>query len=107
MSIDRHLNELADRVKLATIETCARVAELEGNQSTAKRIRALAGPNLTTASRDLDQAEPCPYCLPGTSTGLPGNACENCMNTGLKYPERAIALSRPMCADAEKTEGNQ
>lgn len=32
--------------------------------------------------------ESCPYCLPGTYTGLPGNACENCMNTRLKYPER-------------------
>jgi hypothetical protein len=30
--------------------------------------------------------EPCEYCLPGMITGLPGNACENCMNTGLKYP---------------------
>lgn len=28
--------------------------------------------------------EPCEYCGPGKSTGLPGNACENCMNTGLK-----------------------
>jgi hypothetical protein len=26
--------------------------------------------------------EPCPYC-DGKFTGLPGNACENCMNTGL------------------------
>lgn len=31
-------------------------------------------------------AEPCPYCSGGKRTGLPGNACENCMNTGLKYP---------------------
>lgn len=30
--------------------------------------------------------EPCEYCGPGVCTGLPGNACENCMNTGLKYP---------------------
>lgn len=29
----------------------------------------------------------CEYCGPGILTGLPGNACENCMNTGLKYPE--------------------
>lgn len=27
---------------------------------------------------------PCPYC---GFTGLPGNACENCMNTGLAHPE--------------------
>jgi hypothetical protein len=30
--------------------------------------------------------EPCEYCGPGVRTGLPGNACENCMNTGLKNP---------------------
>jgi hypothetical protein len=35
------------------------------------------------------QPELCPYCSDGKRTGLPGNACENCMNTGLKYPERA------------------
>lgn len=27
---------------------------------------------------------PCPYCGDGKYTGLPGNACENCMNTGLR-----------------------
>lgn len=37
--------------------------------------------NLTSIER-----EPCEYCGPGKTTGLPGNACENCMNTGLKYP---------------------
>src|SRR5512147_1736757 len=31
--------------------------------------------------------EPCPYCSDGKRTGLPGNACENCMNTGLAHPE--------------------
>lgn len=30
---------------------------------------------------------PCEYCGPGMIGGLPGNACENCMNTGLKYPK--------------------
>jgi Lar family restriction alleviation protein len=30
--------------------------------------------------------EPCEYCRNGKRTGLPGNACENCMNTGLKNP---------------------
>lgn len=29
--------------------------------------------------------EPCENCGPGIYTGLPGNACENCLNTGLKY----------------------
>lgn len=33
------------------------------------------------------RATPCEYCGPGIRTGLPGNACENCMNTGLKYPQ--------------------
>jgi hypothetical protein len=30
--------------------------------------------------------EPCPYCT-GVQTSLPGNACENCINTGLAHPE--------------------
>lgn len=30
--------------------------------------------------------DPCEYCDSGKLTGLPGNACENCMNTGLKNP---------------------
>ncbi len=28
----------------------------------------------------------CRYCGPGVRTGLPGNACENCMGTGLNNP---------------------
>ena len=28
---------------------------------------------------------PCRYCGPGILTGLPGNACENCMNTGVEH----------------------
>jgi hypothetical protein len=28
------------------------------------------------------ELRPCRYCGPGKYTGLPGNACENCMNTG-------------------------
>ena len=31
---------------------------------------------------------PCEYCGPGIYTGLPGNACENCMNTGLSSKAR-------------------
>ena len=30
--------------------------------------------------------EACEYCGPGKHSGLPGGACENCMNTGLKSP---------------------
>lgn len=32
-----------------------------------------------------DDREPCPYCR-DVYTGLPGSACENCMNTGLLNP---------------------
>lgn len=38
-----------------------------------------------------EQQEACEYCRPGKYTGLPGGACENCMNTGLKYPEQQEA----------------
>jgi hypothetical protein len=31
----------------------------------------------------------CEYCDAGKRTGLASNACENCLNTGLKYPEFA------------------
>lgn len=31
----------------------------------------------------------CGYCGEGRYTGLPSNACENCMNTGYAYPNRA------------------
>lgn len=37
----------------------------------------------------LMDLSPCEYCGDGKRTGLPGNACENCMNRGLKNPERA------------------
>ncbi|MGX9443917.1 hypothetical protein ACWX0K_15245 [Nitrobacteraceae bacterium UC4446_H13] len=30
--------------------------------------------------------EPCHYCGNGKRTGLPSNACENCMNTGYAHP---------------------
>lgn len=36
---------------------------------------------------------PCEYCI-GKYTGLPGNACENCMNTGMRYPELDEPYSR-------------
>lgn len=32
------------------------------------------------------EGEQCKYCGPGVITGLPGNACENCMGTGLENP---------------------
>jgi hypothetical protein len=32
------------------------------------------------------RVHPCEYCHKKI-TGLPGNACENCMNSGLRYPE--------------------
>jgi hypothetical protein len=45
---------------------------------------------LKAALRSSALPEPCEYCGGGKRTGLPGNACENCMNTGLKYPEHAV-----------------
>jgi hypothetical protein len=45
---------------------------------------------ITAAGREhlaaLDSRLACEYCGPGKRTGLPGNACENCMNAGLKNP---------------------
>lgn len=38
----------------------------------------------------------CDCCDAGKRTGLASNACENCMNTGLKYPEFARAISTPV-----------
>lgn len=37
-------------------------------------------------SHNANVMQPCEFCGDGKRTGLPGNACENCMNTGLKYP---------------------
>lgn len=46
-----------------------------------------AGLVIVPKSETLCVDEPCEYCGDGKRTGLPGNACENCMNTGLKYPK--------------------
>ncbi len=40
--------------------------------------------------------EACSYCLPGMRTGLPGNSCENCMNTGLAEPAAEVRAARIM-----------
>lgn len=40
------------------------------------------------------EPEPCEYCGPRKHTGLPGGACESCMNTGLKYPH--VEASKPV-----------
>lgn len=48
-----------------------------------------------TARRDASDlikgipTAPCEYCGNGKRTGLPGNHCENCMDTGLKFPDMA------------------
>jgi hypothetical protein len=42
---------------------------------------------------------PCPYCT-DKYTGLPGNACENCMNTGSAWPEALSA--HPLASDCDK-----
>lgn len=42
----------------------------------------------------MDALARCEYCGEGKHTGLPGGACENCMNTGYKYPDQAeLALA--------------
>jgi hypothetical protein len=42
----------------------------------------------------MDALAKCEYCGDGKHTGLPGNACENCINTGYKYPHCAeLALA--------------
>lgn len=53
-------------------------------------------PILRRAFREHPQ--PCRYCGPGVRTGLPGNACENCMGTGLHDP---AALQPSSAADAK------
>src|SRR3954462_5177751 len=42
----------------------------------------------------LDALAPCEYCGSGKRTGLPGNACEHCMNTGYAHPDKSeLALA--------------
>lgn len=45
--------------------------------------------------RSRKAQERCEYCGPGKDTGLPGGACENCMNTGLKNPEPVVPRGKP------------
>jgi hypothetical protein len=40
----------------------------------------------------MDRTGPCDYCGNGKRTGLPSNACENYMNSGLCYPEKEYPL---------------
>jgi len=58
-------------------ETAFALVQL-GRSATSQDIRSVGQWILDTASRD---EAPCPYCQ-GVRTGLPNNACENCMNTG-------------------------
>jgi hypothetical protein len=47
---------------------------------------------VTRDASDLIKVIPtmaCEYCGDGKITGLPGNSCENCMDTGLAHPEFA------------------
>jgi hypothetical protein len=60
---------------VALLRARAALWELDGGLST----RAA---DMLAAQRDEIARARCPYCLPGIITGLPGNACENCMNTG-------------------------
>lgn len=58
-----------------------------GGQPTSRLEVEGVGSNYCSGCRSKIAREPCPYCSDGKRTGLPSNACENCMNTGLKYPE--------------------
>lgn len=54
--------------------------------------------------RKFKEPERCEYCGPGKHTGLPGGACENCMNTGYKYPERAEEYEAQRIAEMARAE---
>lgn len=43
---------------------------------------------------DTFNEEPCEYCKPGMISGMQAYSCENCMNTGLKYPTPSALSSR-------------
>lgn len=40
---------------------------------------------LTVLRREAGREKPCRYCTGGARTGLPDNACENCMNTRVEH----------------------
>lgn len=44
----------------------------------------------------------CTYCGPGVRTGLPSNACENCMGTGLNEPVPTTAWGEDVSGDTEE-----
>jgi hypothetical protein len=46
----------------------------------------------------IDSRAACEYCGPGVYTGLPGNACENCMNTGDRDPEKRAELEAALAS---------
>lgn len=71
------------------LDVLRRIAETQQRQATSDYGRGLAD-GIAYAVKLLGgypSNEPCEYCGPGKLSGLPGNACENCMNTGLKYPK--------------------
>lgn len=64
-------------------------------QATGKAVAVYKEWKRVSITRSTATSAPvaCEYCGPGVRTGLPGNACENCMNTGLKNPQPS-AVSR-------------
>jgi hypothetical protein len=52
-------------------------------------------------SPEPGSGEVCPYCSDGKRTGLPGNACENCMNTGLASPPNPYDITGAIMSDPE------
>ena len=57
-------------------------------------VAAMIQAQIEGADDDAMEA-PCIYCSDGKRTGLPGNACENCMNTGV---DRAALKKGPQDA---------
>lgn len=87
--------EIGDKLRAGTMEIALPDAVLDHENATQWH-EELNSQMLAAYEAEAERrlAEPCPYCPDGSRTGLPGNACENCMNTGLKYPEYSPEFAR-------------
>lgn len=83
---------------------CGRVLRGDGIPHEPRGIEIICDSFATLPTTDAVLAEreacaqvagkPCEYCGNGVRTGLPNNACENCMNSGLHWHEgREIAAA--------------
>lgn len=62
-------------------ELAARLSQLDWSGCSLQHQLAVAAA-VETLGGGPPPRPPCEYCGNGKRTGLPGNACENCMNTG-------------------------